>query len=726
MVSAVALGFVACKHKDEVRPAAAPVAVPPSVMAPPPAPAPVVRTPGLSVEERAAKLGFVKYLPQDTEVVMAFQQGKKSAARITSSKLWKLAQAQMGVSPGAEPADASGPPSLFGQEFTIALGKSAGEQSGNLLTISRRQGYYQMRMLAKAFCEAAKTGDFAEMQQALTNQYGAELLQDLLADPESGVDLIQRLNMPPLYLAFRASDADRPGVAQQLAAMVANLGLLGPMVEPVEIDAAGQKFAGHKISGAKIAVQMESSRKDMEGMLEPATVDKLFAAIAKQDLVVVSGILGDYAILFIGSAVADLKIAAVPSQSLAAGAALAFCDAFASKDLAAVIYGQKGAMDQMAAATGGLSDMAAGIRDGLAGSEGLGDTRDLESLLRMVGERELALRKLAGNEALGGLAYFEDGLKIESFGGSDNGVVDWKSPNQLAALGDADDVVMFANMTTEAAYDVKARAYLEALMETSYAMTMKIAEVKTTDPRMTQFAAMAKMFDSKLRPDAVALWDAFSGDVGGSLGRERAWIVDLKGAVPTIPGIPQAVVEQGKFPRIALLAPVTDRAKLAASWQKMNSSVTNILARVGEVTGTAIPMQKPISSEKDGYSTWFFPLPFFNDDFMPSVTVGDKWFAASTSKNQALDLIKQAAMGGTSRTGGTFVMNFTALQKFSREALKLVEDNSAAIFHETPVPTEKIASTRKFIAAMDDLDKLTVNARREGGVLRCSVHLKTR
>ena len=158
--------------------------------------------------------------------------------------------------------------------------------------------------------------------------------------------------------------------------------------------------------------------------------------------------------------------------------------------------------------------MAAGLRDGLAGAEGLGDTRDLEALLRMVGEREAALRKLAGNDALGIAAFFEDGLKIESYGGTDNGAVDWKAANQLAALGDSADVVMFANMTKEAAYDGKARAYMEALVETAYAMAMKVSEVKVEDDKMANFKAMAKMFDTTFRPDAVALWEAFSGDFG--------------------------------------------------------------------------------------------------------------------------------------------------------------------------------------------------------------------
>ena len=100
-----------------------------------------------------------------------------------------------------------------------------------------------------------------------------------------------------------------------------------------------------------------------------------------------------------------------------------------------------------------------------------------------------------------------------------------------------------------------------------------------------------------------------------------------------------------------MVSPVTDRAKLAGSWDKMNTTLTGTLAKVSEMTGQEIPMQKPISSDKDGNTTWFFPMPFFTDDFMPSVTVGDKWFVASTSKNQALDLIDKADGGGETRDG---------------------------------------------------------------------------
>jgi hypothetical protein len=37
-----------------------------------------------------------------------------------------------------------------------------------------------------------------------------------------------------------------------------------------------------------------------------------------------------------------------------------------------------------------------------------------------------------------------------------------------------------------------------------------------------------------------------------------------------------------------------------------------------------------------------------------------------------------------------------------------------------------LKSAAELITALEDLDKLTVHARREGGVLRSSVHFKTR
>lgn len=767
MIPAVALGLGACKDKEVAKaPDAAAQATGDVAKVTPAVPTP--DAPKLGAEERAAKLGFVKYLPQDTEAVVTFYNGTKIADRVKASKIWTLVEEQMGAggagmgapdeeiempnedmevpegeqedaaaaqdapAPEGEPADMAdgepaGPAVLFGTEVTLALGKSTGEQIGNLLTFNRRQSYFQMRGLAKAFATAVKTGDFSTVEEAvIAGGYNEEMFKDLLKDPQSGIALLEKSKLPPIYLAFRTSEADRPSAAQQIASTIESGGMmLGEMVEPITLESAGFKLQGSKVLGSKMAAQMAEGREEMEETFDAATVDQLLAVVAKKDVFVASGTVGDYVVLFIGGSADDFKLSAEIGQSLVSTDALAFGDAYASKETAALIYGQKASMDTLMASAGGIADVTDGLRDGLAGADGIGDSRDLEALFQLVSEREAALRKLAGSDSSGVIAFFDQGLKIESFGGYDTGMIDWKASNKLSHLGKSDDVLLFANVSTDAAYDEKAKAYLEALMETAYAVTMKVAESPAEGEEIAQFQEMAKMFDSKFRPDLIALWDAFGTDFTGSLGKERAVVVDLKGSAPPIPGIPQPVVDKAKVPRISFIAPVTDRAKLSGSWDKMNTTITGTLVKISEMTGTEIPMQKPMSSEKNGNTTWFFPMPFFTDDFLPSVTVGDKWFVASSSKNQALDLITSADAGGESREGFWFSMNFKALEKYADDTYKLVQENSEALMGGTMGPDEQ-KMAKDAISLLSDLDVLTVHSRREAGKLRSSVHFKTR
>lgn len=753
LIPAVALSMGACKKKEEVKTPDAPAAVAEVPTKEAPVPASPTKAPAMSAEERAAKLGFVQHLPQDTEVVFALYNGTQTADRVKSSKLWKLVMEQMGVGamgmgaiddpemeeqaaedavqdgvvPDAAPAEDEpmGPAGLFGTEFTMALGKPAAEQFGNLLTANRRMGYFQMRSAVKSLVEAVKSGDAASLTEAFSSEYSPELLKDLLNDPQSGLALFEKTQMPPMYFAFKTRESDRDVAAQQVAAMVENVNLFENMVEPVDVENPAGKFQGFKILGSKISAMMADEREDMDEELGADKVDKLLEIVAKKDIVIMSGTVGNYVVLFIGASVDDLKFSSDVSSSLVSTDALAFTDAYAAKDLAVITYGQKEGMDTMVGAAGGLADMTNGLRDGLAGSEGFGDTRDLEAMFKIVAEREAALRTLISTEALGMVAFFEEGLKIESFGGTDSGMVDWKSTNKLAHLGDSDNVLMFANLTANAAFDEKARAYYEALLETAYAMTMKVAELPMEGEQMLQFKETAKMFDEKFRPDMVELWDAFNTDFGAGLGMESAMVVDLNGTAPPIPGIPQQVVDKAKVPRISMIAPVTDRAKLAGSWDKMNTTLTSTLAKVSEMTGQKIPMQKPISSEKNGNTTWFFAMPFFTDDFLPSVTVGDKWFVASSSKNQALDLIGKADTGGGTRDGFWFSMNFKALQNYATETYTLVDDNAEALTG-VPLTDQQKKNIKNVIATLGDLDNLTVHSRREAGKLRSSVHFKTR
>jgi len=770
MIPAVAVALAACKKTEEVKQAepAADIApaIPSGTSAPEGKPAP--ETAKVNIDERAAKLGFAKHLPQDVEALASIHNVNMVSEKLQSSKIWELMASEMGdamapdfgpdveiemeeediIIPAEEEQEEEiteddtleaedpdmaaplGPMDLLGSEVTIAMGKSTGEQLGNMLTLNRRSTYFQMRALAKALVIMAKTDDASGLTEAYANSMGKELVLSLLKDEESGINLIEKMNMPPLYIAMRVEQSKLEAAAQQIAEPLGMMASMGEMVEPLNIERNGSKFAGYKIIGTEVAKMMAAERGDMDEVMGSESVDRLIKVVETKNIVVLTGTLGDYVVVFAGASVDDFNLAASPAESLVATESLAFTDAYLGKELVGVFSGNKEMLSKLMDSAGGLADMAQGLRDGMSGSDGIGDTRDLESLLEVVVEREQALQKLVSIDATGSVAFLDEGLKIESYGGISHGALDLKTTSKLASLGDSEDAVMFFNATADATYDEKSRAYLEALMETAYAITMKVAEVPSEKGDMVQFKQMATMFDTQFRADLVGLWDAFGNDFASGLGTESAFIIDMKGTMPAVPGVPKPILDHARIPRMAMVSTVDDRTKVASAWQKMNTSITSMLAKASEMAGTEIPMQKPMSSEKDGYTTWFISMPFFNDEFLPSVTVGDKWFAATTSKNHALDVLKQAESAVAGPGGMTFRMNFKVMQTYGRDMLKMVEDNASGIFGDDSSELENFNSSKqdiiKALDAMNDLDSLTVKAFLDGSVRRSTIHFKTR
>lgn len=759
---ACAVISTSCEKKEAPAantPAAPVKSADPAAPAPTPT-APKPTTPSLSAEERAAKFGIVKHLPKDIDSFFTVYNGTKIANRFKTTQIWKLIQEESGLSlddaaaepvPGdpAAPAPAapegakpdaakaevagepSGPALLLGQEVFIATGKGGSEQVDNLVTVNRRWGYFQMRTLAKALVSAAKGGGEEDFSNTFA-KLNEKIAVDILKDPQSGLASVEKLKVVPLYVGFKTAADSREQVAQQIASVVEYMGMAEEMVEPVEFERAGAKFKGYRLLGEKVAKTMGENRKDMEEVLDPETVDKLLAAIAKKNIVVVSGTIGDYVVAFVGNTPEEFQLVNDVKESVASNDAISFVDSYAGKELTGIAYGANGLLGSLGKADSGVGDMATGLRDGLAGSDGLGDTRDIESLLQLVAEREQAVAKLTTSDTMGLVSFFENGLKIETFGGVDKGAVDWKSPSRLANLGSSEDTVFFANFTTDATYDTRVKAYAETLVETAYAVTKKFADspIATENEDFKKFQEGVKLFDGKFRTDVVTLIDALRGDLSSGLGHESALVVDLKGAVPTVPGIPQAIVDKGKFVRASLIAPVTDRSKIGNSWNKINDSTTNILKKVSEMAGDEIPMQKPMSSEKDGFTTWFFSFPFFNDDFVPSVTVSDQWFVVSSSKKQAIELATAASKStNTNQTGFVLNVKFDPLRRFGTEWLKLVDENSKALFPDEDKLEEFTTNKpniEKGLKAMEDFESFSTHVRREDGRVRASLHFKTR
>jgi hypothetical protein len=625
--------------------------------------------------------------------------------------------------------EAPSPWTLLGREVTFAMGKTAGEQTGHLLTVSRRMGYFQARAFGKAAQVYAKNGDMDVFSAFLAEEMGANLAKNLLDDSESGIALWENAQMPPLYMAFRAKEGELEQAAQLVKGGMGMFAMAGEMAAPVEFETGGGMFTGYKLLGEEIAKQMESEKESVDESIGAKNADGIIAAMKKKNLVVATGTVGEYVVVLIGGSEESLKLADGVKDSLIASGGLNFADPFADKKLVSLIYGERELWDTLVDEAGGIASYALGLRDGIAGGGGLGETRDLESMLQIIADREKDLLALGRSNDLGMIAYTEQGLRIESFGGYEKGSIDWDAKTKLAHLGESGDNMLFLSVPSNAAYGEKMSAYLEAVVETMYASTVKFSELEIDAPELEEMRQYTRMFDTQFREDLVGLYGALSSSLSDGLGSEMALVMDLKGNMPAIPGVPQKVVDEGKAPRMTLLAPVKDRAKLKESWEKVNKHTTSLLAVASEMSGAKIPMQKPISSEKDGMTTWFFSFPFFQDDFLPSVTVSDEWFAASTSKTQTTDLMSRAKAGGAAGEGIHLYVNFNAMTGYAQEMLDMVDRNSADIFPDE-FALESFKENKEemlgLIKACGEFESLKWTARKEDGILRNSLHFRTK
>lgn len=710
----------------------------------------------LSQEERAAKAGFAQYLPAETEMLFSVYQAKQSFEKLKALKLVGVFQeqrakinAELGIGqdemleedleelefeqgddgdfagemPEDEVSGGSTAWTLLGQEVTIALGQSSGEQLGHLLKMNERASFFQSAAFGKAVLSLLKNGDMEEFEELLGDDMQSESFVKFLEDPESGISLLEKAVFPPIYISFRAKQGELDQAARMISSSMAIFGMAGEMAAPVEIETGGKKFVGYKLIGAKIAEMMAENRESMEESMKPETVDALMATLSKKNLVFATGTIGDYVVLMIGGDEASMKLVAEPKDSLGGSEKMNFIDEFGDKPFVSISYGDQQALKTIMDQAGGAASYALGFREGIAG----GEMRDIEELLQLLAEREKVLLAMTTTSASGMVAYLDAGLKIDSFGGYDKGGVNWSAPTQLAHLGDNSENLLFLNYSTNAAYNEQVGEYLELIAETAYAMAMKFSALEIEDPKMAEMKEYLKIFNADFREDMLGLYQAMSGDFMDGLGQETAFVIDMKGAMPALPGVSQVFVDKGRAPRMAMISPVTDREKLKNAWQKMNTHSTSLLGKVSEMFEKKMPMQKPIKIDNDGLVTWFISIPFMQDDFMPSVTLNDDWFVASSSKLQAGDLIGKAKLGGDSGEGIKFQMNFKVLSDYADEMFKVAEGNLDTIFDDEADRAkfiEEKSSILKMIDATREFESMSWDVRKVDGQVRSQIHFK--
>jgi hypothetical protein len=309
--------------------------------------------------------------------------------------------------------------------------------------------------------------------------------------------------------------------------------------------------------------------------------------------------------------------------------------------------------------------------------------------------------------------------------------LDFSVDHAYSALGEGEGVFLYADTVSGKEFSDKLLELVNTWGEAAYMAAKQASDFDIDDHDFQEFKQGFELFDGLAAKDLTEIWNAISMDFHPGTGQEGAFLIDLKGTLPKVPGVPSVAIEKGAAPRVALVMPVTDRAKIKQSWVRMNDAITRMVKSVNEagLVPAEIPMQEPLESEKYGLNTYFFPIPTTTKDVNPNVSLNDDIFIASTSptlNGQIVEALKKPAK--TKRHGSYTIVNFTELHTFTKQWLKLVEENTGDFFKGNNDAqedfTENLPLLKQALKALEELDSFTSHTRKIGDKVRGSMHFK--
>lgn len=685
-------------------------------------------------EVRAKKLGFAKNLPKDIVHYEAMFNGRKAFDQFMKTGLGEMILQRMSDE-GLDMEDVLKDEAVLAQiasyseEYFAAYGKGSEKTFELGVKFFERLIYYSAR--AGVF-----VGDGLVREGEDFNPESPKVFFDgpLKGSTKEMVKMIADFNMPTFYQGSKISDQEtRDLFASQMEEGIGMLAMMGEASEPITIKRGDSEFSGFKIIGEKLA-DMIIDEEDLQEGFDLTDIQAFKKELSGKSLVVVSGVVGDYVLLFLGGSEDDLVLVDNAADSICANEKMVFIDQYLEKDILLAGYSDASIVDGVAN-LGSIgyrmvTSFSQGLKDGLGEASSLGDTQDVEVLLESLANQGTALAKLFTVQDAGYVVMLDQGLKVEVYGGPAHPALNMTQTHSLAPLAGGDSTVLFANWVSDKSYNEKLMEYIDTLGETSYLVAQRVVALDLDNSEIKDFRQGVGLFEQKFRKDALEMWGALRGDLASGLGAETALVVDLNGSFPKIPDVPATILKEGKMPRISYVSTVDDRSKLQSSWSKINDSAESMLKTFSEMAGTEYPMQLPMSSEKNDLKTWFIPFPIQNDDFVPSISVSDELFFASTSKLFSEGLAEKFTQGGgDARHGAWLRVDFKLLNQYAGQWLKLVSDHADEVIPSESIREDFVTNKpliEKALQAFDGLDDMTLHTRNEGGRTRASFHLKTK
>ncbi|MDB6073837.1 MAG: hypothetical protein JWO89_1477 [Verrucomicrobiaceae bacterium] len=587
---------------------------------------------------RAASLGFAAHLPPTTEAYIGTINLPAHAAALKDTNYFKDLTAFLddrvpapAATAGAAPKTPAKPKvleKLAGNDFFISLGKGAAKSLSAMQKFSAIYSEVSYQMLMRGTKPGAQPGPGPSNP----------LLLALLEDPElikRLSDALTGLELPPLMIGIRS---DKPVevlkelLPEEMLAMVRKKA----KVSQVTTNLSGSFTL---IEGTGKNLLDDDMRKLWLGLLPPEAesvkpaLESALTALQAKTFAVSYGTAGGYVIVTLGSSRPDLQFITEPGASLAARPELSVLAPYQSKNLVAVSYMEGNALQSLQDPEP-IQPMLRGLVAGLKKSPVFADmAKILEPKVAALAplERQMHTKVLT---TLVGVAWWDKGLHVEVDGGLSPRGLEGNKPLKFASLVDEKNVVFAADYHGDPHASAAFRSYAEAWAEVLRVAGLELAKANLFGENGGK---MSTWVDLEIVPQIVSFYAASKTMYGKGLGNEHAWVMDLGGRMPALPGLPPPDPKaETKMLRVAGIDDVLDRKLIGDSWAQMNIALNGVAKAFPMLGGVGLPPAEV--SSKSGTTFYNYQLPFESDDLTLCSGVNDKVFMLGTSKNLQEDI----------------------------------------------------------------------------------------
>jgi len=613
----------------------------------------------------AAKLGFVAHLPADTEACFGTLNLPVHTAALKQTNYFKDLTAFLDdkmPAPTASTPKMGDTPKLIEKlldgDFFISMGKGAAKSIRSWQRLSSFYTEMMYRSLMAGVTPGAKPGSDGKEQ----------MLNALIKDP----DLVKRftaalvdVELPPLMMGVRTDKPDE--VLKELLPdeLLAQLKKKAK-VSQVTTNLNGQ-FTLIEATG-KALLTDEMKRQWLDGLgaaasASQAEIGKAVDALQAKPFTLAYGTADGFLIVSLGNARPSLQFATDASTSLVSRPEFGSLAPYEGKSLLAVFFAEGGALQSMQNPEP-LQPIARGLLAGLEQNPvfaALAKTLETKVAALAIIEHELHAGPMS---TVIGAAWWDKGLHLEIEGGLNPKGLDSGKPLSFASLVEDPNVVLAASYHGDAQLTAALRTYFEGLADVLHLAGQGLAKAGMFGE---QGPKTATWIDLEVVPQLVSFYNGSKTLYSHALGDEHAWVMDLGGRMPPLPGLAAADPRaETKMVRIVALDDVADRKLIGSSWLQMNDALNGIAKAFPMLAGEQMP--KPDVSKSAGVTCYSYPSPKGSDDLLPCVSVSDEVFMVGTSKNLQQDIaarLRRAAPG----TGTPIMLWRLNCQKL-REALK--------------------------------------------------------